>query len=129
MAPNKTENGDVLVGSCRYCGTQTYYSVGKLKGSEPLMCGACGAPLEIELPDSRKKRGEKEEKFLTCGKCGDYVARNDIHVYGGFACCERCYQELSLERSDELRRLVIQVTIGLIGMSGMLAVWLIVRGC
>ena len=129
MAPDKRQNGDVLIGTCRYCGTQTYYSVGKLKGSEPLVCGGCGAPLEIELPDPREKRGGKEEKYLTCGKCGDHVARSGVHVYAGFVCCEKCYQELSIERSDEFRKLLINGAIGLVILSGMLAMWLVVKGC
>lgn len=129
MVSHKANEGDVLVGTCRYCGAQTYYPVSALKGSEPLMCGACGAPLEIEVPRPPGKRAEKEEKFLTCGKCGIHVARSDIHVYGGFVCCPACYTELYDEHSQELRQIIIRVTTGLIIMAVLLVFLFLVKGC
>jgi hypothetical protein len=60
MAINNADDGDVLVRTCEYCGTQTRYRLSELNGDEPLTCRACGAPLEGV---SRRKAKKAKREF------------------------------------------------------------------
>jgi hypothetical protein len=69
MAINEAENGDVLVISCKYCGTQSHFKSNEFSGDEALKCRACGAQLEAAPPP--KARGKRKKIKRAFGRLID----------------------------------------------------------
>lgn len=115
MAIDKVNEDNVLLETCTYCGTQTRVNPRAVEADKPVPCRMCGAPLKIELPDSRERRFRKRSEPVTCQICGTLAERRDVYYVDGILYCPLCNELSHRERNKRQQQtLMIMVIIGLI---------------
>lgn len=113
MAIDKVNEDDVLLVTCTYCGTQMPVNPHAVEADEPVPCRTCGAPLEIEVPDSWERRLRERSKLVKCGKCGALTEVRNTYYVDGIRYCARCNELLHKERSKWVYLIILTLIIGL----------------
>jgi lysine biosynthesis protein LysW len=88
---------------CPLCGDDVELAgedLSRLEAGDRLVCGSCGAELEVLDPDPDHFEAQLLGLLLSCPYCGAEVAVDEDAAEAGRVRCPNCGEELELDQED-----------------------------